>query len=210
MRTTLYLLRHGATAANLARPYRLQGRGQDQPLDPVGVRQAELTRNLLAVHPIDICYTSPLKRAFDTAAIISEPHGIQPIPLDDLIECDAGEWEGLDWVEIEKQYPEAYRQFHADPSRFGYPGGETFQQVYNRVSRALEQLWKKHEGESILVVAHHVVNRTYLAGVLGLPMQLAHHVRLENCGISLVTREDGQTVVRMLNASFHLQGLVAA
>ena len=51
MPTTLYLVRHGATAANLLRPARLQGRA-DPPLAPVGVRQADATRDLLATIPV--------------------------------------------------------------------------------------------------------------------------------------------------------------
>src|SRR5262249_17422880 len=63
MRTVIYLLRHGATEANLAQPPRLQGRRQDLPLAEIGIRQAELTRDFLAVRPIDHCYSSPLLRA---------------------------------------------------------------------------------------------------------------------------------------------------
>src|SRR5690349_8268948 len=63
MRTTLYLLRHAATAANLAHPAILQGCRLDPPLAPLGVRQAMATRDFLAVRPVDACYTSPLIRA---------------------------------------------------------------------------------------------------------------------------------------------------
>src|SRR6266852_199035 len=63
MRTILYLLRHGATEANLANPARLQGRRLDPPLAKLGVRQAEATRDFLAIRPIDQSYSSPLRRA---------------------------------------------------------------------------------------------------------------------------------------------------
>ena len=66
MRTILYLLRHGATEANLAKPARLQGRRLDPPLAKLGVRQAEATRDFLAIRPIDQCYSSPLRRAMQT------------------------------------------------------------------------------------------------------------------------------------------------
>ena len=65
--TILYLIRHGATEANLAKPARLQGRRHNPPLARVGIRQAEATRDFLAVRPIDRCYTSPLLRAVQTA-----------------------------------------------------------------------------------------------------------------------------------------------
>src|SRR6266853_5682826 len=97
MRTILYMLRHGATEANLAHLPRLQGRKLDSPLAKLGVRQAEATRDFLGIRPIDHCYSSPLVRAMQTAAIVAAPHGLSPQPLDALVEGDVGRWEGLDW-----------------------------------------------------------------------------------------------------------------
>jgi broad specificity phosphatase PhoE len=207
--TTLYLLRHGATEANLARPARLQGRRHDPPLARLGLRQAEATRDVLAVRPIDVCYCSPLRRAVETATIITAPHGLVPQRLEALTECDVGRWEGLDWQTIRTLDPEAYRRFHARPGSFGYPGGESFGDVRARATPALDELLARHVGRSILVVAHHVVNRTYLAGLLGLPPDQARGVSLDNCGISVVVRDGDRTTVATLNAAFHLQGVAA-
>src|ERR1700737_5016649 len=126
MKTILYLLRHGATEANLGRPSRLQGRRHNPPLARLGVRQAEATRDFLAIRPIDLCYSSPLMRAVQTASIVAAPHGLSPTPLSALTECDIGRWEGLDWQAIRYLDAEAYRRFMADPAVNGYPGGETF------------------------------------------------------------------------------------
>jgi broad specificity phosphatase PhoE len=205
----MFLLRHAATDANLAQPARLQGRRQNPPLAAVGIRQAELTRDFLAVRAIDHCYCSPLLRAVQTATIVAGPHEITPVPHEDLIECDVGMWESLDWQFIRQSDPERYQRFMINPAQFGYPGGETFGDVYRRVSVVLEQLLQKHEGESLLVVGHHVVNRTYLAGLLGLGPDQARHVKLDNCGISVVVRGSTETTVTTLNAAFHLQGLAA-
>src|ERR1700732_4521643 len=102
MKTTMYLLRHGATEANLARPARLQGRRHDPALARLGIRQAEATRDFLAIRPIDYCYCSPLLRAVQTAAIVAAPHGLSPKPLEALTECDVGRWEGLDWQAVRR------------------------------------------------------------------------------------------------------------
>lgn len=208
-RTVLYLIRHGATEANLASPPRLQGRRSDPPLAQLGVRQAEATRDFLAVRPVGHCYCSPLLRAVQTAALVAAPHGVAPQPLEALTECDVGEWEGLDWGTVRARHPDAYRRFHADPGEHGYPGGESFADVHGRAAPALEALLQAHPGEAVLVVAHHVVNRTYLAGLLGLPPGQARGVVLDNCGISVVVREGGATTVATLNAAFHLQGVAA-
>jgi broad specificity phosphatase PhoE len=209
MPTTMYLIRHAATEANLAVPARLQGRKHNPPLARLGIRQAELTRDFLAVRGLDVCYCSPLLRAVQTASIIAAPHGLSPQPLDDLTECDVGNWEGMDWQAIRYLDAEGYQRFMDCPGQFGYPGGESFADVYVRAERCLEELLAKHAGQSILVVAHHVVNRTYLAGLLGLVPDQARQVSLDNCGISVVTREESNTTVSTLNASFHLQGAAA-
>jgi broad specificity phosphatase PhoE len=126
-----------------------------------------------------------------------------------LTECDVGSWEGLDWQTIRHLHAEDYQRFLSNPAKYGYPGGETFAEVYQRVSATIEDLLQRHAGDSILVVAHHVVNRTYLAGLLGLTPALARQVTLDNCGISVVVREGEDTSVSTLNAAFHLQGVAA-
>ncbi len=208
-KTILYLIRHGATEANLARPARLQGRRHNPPLAPLGVRQAEATRDFLAIRPIDHCVCSPLVRAVQTAAIVAGPHGLSPQPLDALTECDVGRWEGLDWQTIRSLDAEGFQRFHANPGAFGYPGGESFRDVFERVKPAFDDLLREQTGRSILVVAHHIVNRTYLAGLLGLAPDQARQVTLDNCGISVVVREGTETTVNTLNAAFHLQGVAA-
>ena len=208
-KTVLYLIRHGATEANLAQPPRLQGRRHNPPLARLGVRQAEATRDFLAGRPLDHCYCSPLLRAVQTASIVAAPHGLSPQPLETLTECDVGRWEGLDWQSVRYLDAESYRKFMADPAAHGYAGGESFADVYRRVAPALEELLVRHAGESVLVVAHHVVNRTYLAGLLGLTPDLARQVTLDNCGISVVVRENGRTTISTLNAACHLQGVAA-
>src|SRR5437667_8320223 len=112
-KTLLYLVRHGATEATLAQPARLQGRRDDAPLASLGVRQAEATRDFLAIRPIDHCYCSPLLRAVQTASIVAAPHGVSPQPVESLTECDVGRWEGLDWQSIRGLDPEVYERFMA-------------------------------------------------------------------------------------------------
>ena len=197
----------GATAANLATPARLQGRLSDPPLALKGIRQAGATRDLLAGLPIHVCYCSPLSRAVETAAIIASPHGLAPIPIAELTECNIGQWEGFDWETIRRRDPEMHERFMADPAAVPYPGGESFADVHVRAAPALNRLIGENPDQSLLVVSHHVVNRTYLAGLLGLPICQARQISLDNCGVSVVMSEDGQTTATTINATFHLRGV---
>ncbi|MBV9125438.1 MAG: histidine phosphatase family protein [Planctomycetes bacterium] len=209
MKTVLYLLRHGATEAHLTSPTRLLGRKHNPPLARLGVRQAEATRDFLAIRPIDQCYCSPMLRAVQTATIVAAPHGLSPQPLEALTECDVGRWEGLDWQAIRYLDAEGHRRFLENPEEHGYPGGESLADLYRRVSTALEELLVQQAGQALLVVSHHSVNRIYLAGLLGLPLSQARQLILDNCGISVVVRDGQETTISTLNAAFHLQGLAA-
>src|SRR5262249_39712764 len=96
------------------------------------------------------------------------------------------------------------RRYMADPAAVPYPGGESFADVHSRAAPALDHLLADHAGQTLLVVSHHVVNRTYLAALLGLPIRLARRISLDNCGISIVMSEGGKITVTTLNSTFHL------
>jgi phosphoserine phosphatase len=205
--TLLYLLRHAATPANLADPPRLQGRRHDPSLAPLGVLQAEATRDLLAALPLRRCYCSPMLRAAQTAAIVAAPHGLCPEPVEALAECDVGNWEGLDWQAIRYLDADAHRLFLQDPSTHSYPGGESLADVHRRCAPALERLLAQHTGESLLVVTHQVVLRVLLAGLLGLPLCRARELHFDNASLSVVSFDAGRTTVLRLNDTTHLANL---
>ena len=200
----LYLVRHGATANNVARPARLQGRATDLPLSPDGERQAAETANFLSNDQIAAVYSSPLLRAVQTAESIALAHGLPPARLDDLIECDIGRWEGRSWEEIEASEPEAFRLFTADPATNPYAGGENLEQVHARVAPAIDRLLTNSAGKAIVVVAHNVVNRAYLAQYMNLPLSRARTIPQHNCGISLLSSQSGVVKLVTLNSIFHL------
>ncbi len=205
--TRVYLIRHGATAVNQAVPYRLQGRGSDLPLDPTGREQARLAAEALAGLRLSALYSSPMARALETARIVGRPHGLEPLAIDELTEADVGRWEGLTWDEILAADRERYERFHAQPGTVPYPDGESFLDVARRVTPAIASLAASHPGERIVVVGHNVVNRAYLAGLLGLPIDLARSLRQSNGGINVIDYDDqGQSAqVLTLNASLHLE-----
>lgn len=201
----LYLIRHGATAANRAVPYRLQGQHSDLPLDPLGQSQAEHTaRALIGVH-LAAVYSSPLVRALDTARIIAQPHGLKPITLAELTEADVGRWEGKTWEEAASLDPAHHAEFMTNPGTVPYPDGESFLDVQRRAVAALGELAAEHEDDAIAVVSHNVVNRAYLASVLGLPIDRARSLRQANGGINLVTYDSQTPTLVTLNACLHLE-----
>lgn len=203
-RCVMFLLRHGATASNIANPPVLQGRGMNLSLSDQGRRQAEQTAAFLAGQRLTAIYSSPLARAQETARAIALPHGLDVALVDELIEVDIGRWEGRSWVEIAQTEPEEYRRFIDDPGQNPYLGGESFQAVQDRALPALRRIMEENLGGRIAVVAHNIVNRASLAPLLSLPTAKARQIHQDNCGINVVWMDNGEMKLRTLNATFHI------
>lgn len=200
----MYLIRHGATANNRAKPPRLQGRRTDPGLSDEGRLQAELTARFLSSAELKTVFSSPLLRAQQTAEAIAKPHGLDIVTVDDLIEADVGLWEGRSWAEIEKNDPEAYLAFMENGAENPYLGGETISTVQERSAPALEQLLAENIGSSIAAVAHNVVNRAWLTQLLGLPVSKYRNVPQDNCGVNLIRYRKGRVKAVTINGVFHL------
>jgi broad specificity phosphatase PhoE len=203
----LYLIRHGATEANLRKPYVLQGQGTDLALSDVGRRQAQATCRVLEGHAIDGIYSSPLRRARETAEIVAHPHAIPVQPIESLVECDVGDWEGLSWNDIRQRDPQYFASFESDPATVPYAGGESFQQVQDRAVPAIDQLIRSTSG-NLVVVTHNIVCRVYVAHVMDLPTAKAREIQLNNGGISIVAIGNGRLKLLTLNSALHLDGLL--
>ncbi len=199
----IYLIRHAATANNRARPPILQGRRTDPELSPEGVEQAAQTAGFLANYPIDVVFSSPLRRAMETAAAIAAPHGLEVTPDAGFIEADVGEWEGLSWDKIEAEFPDEYHGFMTDPEVSPYRRGESIGDVHRRTLPHFERLAAENPGKSIVLVAHNVVNRAYIAHVMGIPVGKYRSVPQSNCGINLLRFRDGKMTVLTINGRFH-------
>ncbi len=200
----LYLVRHGATANNLERPVRLQGRRTDPPLSEQGFEQARRTGELLAGVAVERVFASPLLRARQTAEAIAAPHERTVETVEGLIEVDVGVWETLSWAEIEQRYADAYRDFMSDASVHPYLGGETMAAVFARAEPALTRLMEENPGRRIVAVAHNVVNRTWLAHLLGVPLAKYRTIPQDNCGVNVLRYRAGRTRPVTINTTLHL------
>jgi broad specificity phosphatase PhoE len=199
-----FLLRHGATANNLADPPRLQGRTVDGPLSATGLRQAKQAADLLASQPLAAVYSSPLQRAQQTAQFIALLHAIRVQVVAALTEVDVGLWEDRSWVEIRANEADYYDQFQHDPAHVAYRGGENLQQVSDRVLPALEEILNRHLGQCVAIIGHNVVNRAILSKYMHVPLPLARHLVQDNGGINVLRFAQGQTRVESVNSNFHL------
>jgi len=147
--TTILLARHGETDWN--REGRFQG-WADPPLNATGRAQAvDLSVQLMA-EELAAVYSSPLRRAYETAEVVAASRGLEPVTVDALREVDVGSWSGLSRAEIEQRFPEQYARW-LDYGR-GWEDGETYEQMVDRVVGALQELAEARDGQRILAVTH--------------------------------------------------------
>jgi len=197
----ILLVRHGIT--DLHTGDRFWGR-TDMPLSPAGIKQAERLRDRLAAQKIDAVYASPLCRASKTAEIIAAGHNLDVISRDDLCECDFGEVEGLTFDEIQVKYPALAEELRL--RRTGaFPGGETIEQLNERVLSFLKTLEKHRPEQTLLVVAHGGPVRLLICNLLGLGLEHWIQLRVDHASLSIVETYPGMNILDLFNDVSHLK-----
>jgi broad specificity phosphatase PhoE len=168
---SVYLARHGQTAYNLER--RFQGQMQ-VPLDQTGIAQAHDLAERASAIDFGALWSSPLRRARETAEIVAARIGL-PIQQDArLMETDAGDWTDRSFAEIQAQTPELFEGFADGDPAFAFPGGESFAEQGVRVGAAIAEI---EQGKlPALVVCHGVVIRIALFQRAGHRVALAERV----------------------------------
>ena len=169
----LYFTRHGESEWNLI--HRVQGR-HDSPLTERGVRMAQQLRKRINGLPFTRCYTSPLGRAMQTAAILTEGTGIIPIPDQRICEVDLGEME--DQI-MEELPPDVLHAFYHEPQNYRPEGGEGYPAAFERVSSLMREL--ETEDGCVLLVAHALILRLIRLYLLDLPLDNMMDVHTAGC-----------------------------
>jgi broad specificity phosphatase PhoE len=151
--TALILIRHGETEWNNIGRYQGQA---DPPLNPRGRQQAAGLAEKLAGAQPDMLYTSPLRRALETAEIVAERLHIPVYQEARLKEIHQGDWQTRLRSEIEALYPELFQRWESEPWEVTPPGGEHLRQVQVRVYAAVDEILACHPGKRIGLVAHRI------------------------------------------------------
>lgn len=197
MTGSLWLLRHGETAEARGLCYG----ALDVELSPEGHRQAALTGAVLRGQPFAAIYSSPRQRCLEGARILAKERTCPVETIDALAEIHFGEFEGRSYDEIAAEYPDLYRQWMEQPTKIHFPGGESFDQMWKRVTNAARILRERHSGESIAIITHGGVIRILLAEALALPP--ANIFRIGQCygAINRIRYFGPAPVVDLLNMS---------
>lgn len=151
MKTKVIMVRHGETEWNVL--CKFLG-SVDIPLNEKGRRQAGYAKEALKDEKIDVIYSSPMKRALETGEII---RGNRPLPIledDGLREICCGKWEGLTGKEVEERYPGQISLWENHPEKIKIEGGDTFQEVSDRITETFWRIVDSNRGRTILITSH--------------------------------------------------------
>lgn len=144
----LILVRHGQSQANVDRCFAADG---SVPLTEQGEREAQALAEVVQARfaPVAI-YTSPFRRALDTARFIARAVGLEPQLVPHLHEQDYGVLNGQGFEALATLPPLKLESFWD----WKAPGGESLREVMQRVGPVFDELAERHLGEQIVVVSH--------------------------------------------------------
>ncbi len=204
--TEIILVRHGETEWNVQEVFR--GR-IDVELNQTGIRQAELLAEYLSDVRIEAIYSSPLKRALNTAEIIASHHKLKVEIAPGLIDFDYGKWQGLPHKEVKHRYKQLYAQWVKNPHLVKMPEGESLTDVRERALNVANKVVAKHKGTAVLV-SHRVVNKVLICALLGLDNSHFWNIRQDTCGITTFTYKNKQFILTGHNNTSYLRPLTKA
>jgi probable phosphoglycerate mutase len=188
------------------REYRYIGT-RDDPLSEHGQTQALQIAEALSEFPIAAVYSSPLQRTFNTALPIAASHKLEVQRVNDLRECDFGVWEGLSRAEVLERSPEDSQRLRdwEHNTSVAPPGGESFEELQQRVIAAVARLAHEHPDQAIVLVSHVGPIKVLLSTALGAPVASVFRIFLDPATISVVDwRDAAYATVRLVNSHAHL------
>ncbi len=151
--THLYLIRHGENLANLTKEFSY--RKVDYSLTPKGLLQAQQTAQHLQAEGIVAVYSSPLRRAFETAAPLAAILNTPVQIMEQFRELNVGDLEGQpptaqSWA----AHNAVLRAWRSGELETTFPGGENFLSVWQRVGEGFRQVIAAHPAQSVAIFAH--------------------------------------------------------
>ena len=196
--TRLLLIRH-------AQPREDESRGRcygrlDVELDDDGRRAAVGLAHALRDVALDAVYTSPRRRALETARPLANAHGLEPFVDERLAELDFGELEGRTYDEIAATEPELYRAWMDAPTTVQFPGGDSYAKLRTRALAAVTEI-RAAAAATAAVVTHGGVVRAILADCLQMPDAAIFALAQDYCGVSVVDWFGDTPLVRVVNIS---------
>lgn len=193
------LVRHGKTDWN--QELRIQGGSSDTPLNEDGRRQAENMASRLSQRSIHAIYSSPLRRAIETAQIIASHHHLGVVVEKSLREVEAGRLEGVASTELGVRFSELLTR---DGVTKKMPEGESLTDLQKRSWGFIQQLGHRYPDGELVVVSHYFAILTIICSALMLPLSHITRFRLSTGCINIINLDEEEARLELFNDTGHL------
>lgn len=170
---TIILVRHGESETNLTKQFTGQ---LDIPLTKMGMLQAELMAAYVDKYKIDKIYASSLTRAYETAMVIVRRQNCPIEKCEAFWEINAGKWHGLTFDEICSRYPDTYNVWKESLADAHPDGGESTQELYDRVTSKFEKIINETDDQVVCIVAHATPIRMIESYIIGKDLKFAQDI----------------------------------
>lgn len=180
MATTLVLIRHGVTEAT---GKRLGGR-TEASLSEDGREQARQAGKRIATLPVKAVYASPLARTWQTAELVAESFGRDPVACDGLLEVEYGRWTDRPLKPLLRT--KLWPVIQSRPSLVEFPDGETIRRAQLRAVDAIEELVARHRRDVIVAVSHADVIKAVVSFYLGQPLDLFQRLHVGPASVTIL------------------------
>lgn len=199
----LLFVRHGESIWN--EEERVQGQ-QDVPLSERGRNQSIALGKRLKGIEISACFSSPLKRAIETANLVLTTSGnIVPITtLPELVERNFGCWEGMKVDELKVLFAEDFNRWVKSHYISPPPNGESIEDLMARVERGLKKILAQSQNGTVLVVGHSGSIKAAICTLFRTPYQSFAKLKIDNASLTIVEIQDSQIWLTLLNDTCHL------
>lgn len=189
----IYLIRHGESIFNVEKKF---CGWNECDLSEKGYKQAQQMASNIKKLGIKRIYSSPLKRAYETAKAISD----NIITDEGFKELCFGDFDGMTFEEVNKNHTNLASEMIEAEFDYTYPNGENRVEFFNRVTRTYEKILKNDNSDKIVIVCHSCVIRSILSKVFCSGPQLYFKLDIGNVGISKITHfEDDMTKATVVN-----------
>ncbi|GAA3224152.1 histidine phosphatase family protein [Pseudonocardia petroleophila] len=198
--TTLILLRHGRSSANVAGV--LAGRTPGVELDETGRGQAEKVVGRLNGVPIAEIVCSPMLRCEQTVAPLAADRSLTPLTEPDLAEVDYGNWTGSELKKLGKE--PLWKVVQSHPSAAVFPEGEGLAAMQARAVAAVRRhgarIAAEHGPQAVwLACSHGDVIKAVLADALATHLDNFQRIMVDTCSISVVHYTETRPFVARVN-----------
>ncbi len=198
----LILVRHGETRWN--HENRILGH-TEIALNKTGRKQAAQLAVALKDEKVAAIYSSPLRRARETADKIARGLGLEVVTDNAFKEIDAGELDGLTFEDLTERYGDFLEEWMMDDPSLRMPGGESKTELQERTWPAVERIVREHPDGVVILVSHSLAILSIISRALGMGLSNFRRLRLSVASISILNFGERGASLVLFNDTCHLE-----